>query len=67
MGRVKIHLIKTTARVIFDKYSPFFTEDFNKNKVVVSKIVDVESKKIRNLLAGYITSLKKRIKPWEVK
>ena len=36
-----------------------FQKDFNKNKEIVEKFVDVKSKKLRNVVAGYVTRLKK--------
>jgi len=36
-----------------------FTKEFNKNKGLVNELTDVESKKIRNIIAGYITRMKK--------
>lgn len=60
MGRIKTSFIKHIASELFEKYSDKFTTDFEKNKQVVNELVDFESKKIRNIVAGYITSLKKR-------
>lgn len=60
MGRIKTSFIKHIASDLFEKYSDKFTTDFEKNKQVVNELVDFESKKIRNIVTGYITSLKKR-------
>jgi len=60
MGRIKTSFIKHIASNLFEKYSDKFTTDFEKNKQVVNKLVDFESKRIRNIVTGYITSLKKR-------
>jgi len=37
------------------KHGAKFTDDFNKNKLVVQELSDVKTKKIRNQLAGYAT------------
>ncbi|MCD6591098.1 MAG: 30S ribosomal protein S17e [Candidatus Aenigmarchaeota archaeon] len=59
MGRIKTSMIKTMGNEILIKHKDKFTSDFEQNKVVLSKIKIVKSKKIRNVLAGYIT---KRLK-----
>jgi len=38
-------------------HSNEFTNDFEKNKQLVNKLVDVKSKRLRNVIAGYITRL----------
>lgn len=60
MGRIKTSFIKKIAKDLMEKNSDKFSTDFETNKRVVSQIVDINSKKIRNIIAGYITSLKKR-------
>ena len=37
-----------------------FTPDFEKNKEVVSKMISTQSKKLRNIIAGYVTRLVKK-------
>ncbi|MEK6852801.1 MAG: 30S ribosomal protein S17e [Nanoarchaeota archaeon] len=56
MGRVKSLQIKREARKLLDEYPKVFTSDFEKNKVLVTKLL-YTSKKIRNSVAGYITRL----------
>lgn len=58
MGRIKTAFIKRTAKELIEKYE--FEKDFDKNKSILSEVVDISSKKIRNVLAGYITRLMKR-------
>jgi len=41
-------------------YGDQFTTDFTANKEVVGKTVIVQCKKLRNIIAGYMTRLKKR-------
>ena len=57
MGKVRIGLVKRTARKLLETYPDLFTEDFEHNKRVVSQLVEVESKKLRNQIAGYVTRL----------
>lgn len=59
MGKVRISIIKRTARELLQKYPDLFTRDFEHNKQVVKKLLDVDSKKLRNKIAGYITHLVK--------
>ncbi len=59
MGKVRISIIKRTARELLEKYPDLFTRDFEHNKQVVKKLLDVDSKKLRNKIAGYITHLVK--------
>ena len=57
MGKVRISLVKRTARKLLQLYRNEFTEDFQHNKEVVKKLVITPSKKLRNQIAGYITHL----------
>jgi len=55
MGRIKNTQIKRIAEKIMIDYGHRFSNDFYKNKEVVSELFEIESKKIRNMIAGYIT------------
>jgi len=57
MGKVRIRVVKRTARELLEKYPDLFARDFQHNKLVVSKLVETRSKKMRNLIAGYVTHL----------
>jgi small subunit ribosomal protein S17e len=59
LGKVRTSLVKRTARELLAKYPDLFTEDFQHNKKVVSQLTVWSSKKLRNQVAGYITSLVK--------
>ena len=41
-----------------ERFGPEFKPNFEENKALVSKHVDVSSKKIRNIIAGYVTRIK---------
>ncbi|MEM2006389.1 MAG: 30S ribosomal protein S17e [Sulfolobales archaeon] len=66
MGKVYTSLIKRTARKLVELYPGEVSEDFEKNKEVVSRYLDVKSKKLRNQIAGYLTRLVKLSKKVEV-
>jgi small subunit ribosomal protein S17e len=57
MGKVRTTLVKRTARELLAKYPNLFTESFENNKKVVSQLTYWSSKRLRNQVAGYITSL----------
>ncbi|MHC1610773.1 MAG: 30S ribosomal protein S17e [Candidatus Methanospirareceae archaeon] len=54
MGTIKPTYIKTLAKQLL-KEVPDFTDDFNHNKKIVEEYTNVESKGVRNRIAGYIT------------
>jgi small subunit ribosomal protein S17e len=60
MGRIKTSSIKNVAKELFEKYGERFTTDFEKNKKLIKEVCEIKSKKLRNMVAGYITSLKRR-------
>ena len=37
-----------------------FTKDVEQNKKVTNELVDLESKKLRNIIAGYLTRMVKK-------
>ncbi|MFQ5761715.1 MAG: 30S ribosomal protein S17e [Candidatus Bathyarchaeia archaeon] len=59
MGRVKTAFIKRISIVLMEKWPNEFSADFEANKALVSKFTDVQSKKIRDQVAGYITKRKR--------
>ena len=59
MGRIKTQLIKRITKDLFKKHSEEFKTTFEENKQLVEKFADIPSKKLRNIIAGYITRLKK--------
>jgi small subunit ribosomal protein S17e len=59
MGRIRTTNIKRTAFELLQKYPEKFSGDFEQNKRVVKELLQV-SKRERNQIAGYITSLWKR-------
>ncbi len=55
MGTVKPAYIKVIALELMKKYPDVFTEDFDENKKLVAEYAKINSKTIRNRVAGYIT------------
>ncbi|MEM0333582.1 MAG: 30S ribosomal protein S17e [Candidatus Aenigmatarchaeota archaeon] len=59
MGRIKTIMVKNIGEKLYKEHKEEFTTDFEKNKEIVKKYVDIPSKKLRNIVAGYVTRLKK--------
>ena len=62
MGRIKTKLIKRKTKELMKVHGEKFTTDFTKNKELAVIHVQVESKKLRNIIAGYATRLKRQEK-----
>ncbi|MGQ9720117.1 MAG: 30S ribosomal protein S17e [Candidatus Jordarchaeum sp.] len=60
MGKIRPSYIKRVANELAEKFSNIFTPDFDQNKKLVEKYTNVESKKVRNRIAGYLVSIIKR-------
>jgi small subunit ribosomal protein S17e len=58
VGTVKPTYIKKLAKQLLREV-PDFTDDFDVNKKIVEEYTNIESKGIRNRIAGYITHKKK--------
>ena len=57
MGRIKTQRVKRVTHKILNENPQMFKEDFSENKKLVSNLLDVKSKKLRNIIAGYLTRL----------
>jgi len=55
MGKIRPTYIKRVAIELVEKYPKVFTADFETNKVLVSKLTNVGTVRMRNLIAGYVT------------
>jgi small subunit ribosomal protein S17e len=55
MGRIKTKLVKRAGRELMKEHPTEFKKSFTDNKKLVDKFADVKSKKIRNVIAGYVT------------
>ena len=59
MGKVRPILIKKVSKELINKYPDVFTIDFEANKKLLDKYLDVDSKHLRNRISGYIVNLLK--------
>lgn len=57
MGRIKTALAKRISNELVDKYKKDFKTDFESNKIITSSHADIMSKKMRNVIAGYVTRI----------
>ncbi len=60
MGSVKQAYIKAIANKILELHGDKFTDDFETNKRIIAEYTDIESKTLRNRVAGYITRKMRR-------
>ncbi|MDG6221062.1 MAG: 30S ribosomal protein S17e [Candidatus Thermoplasmatota archaeon] len=60
MGSIRPTYIKRVAIELVQRYPEDFNGDFQHNKEMVNELSDVESKEMRNKIAGYATTYKKR-------
>jgi small subunit ribosomal protein S17e len=60
VGQIKNTYIKNLTKTLLEKYPERFTDNFEKNKKELEKLISFESKKIRNLVAGYLVHLTKK-------
>merc|ERR1711990_773497 len=61
MGRVRTKTVKRASRAIIEKYYGKLTKDFHFNKRIIDDIALIQSKRMRNKIAGFTTHLMKRI------
>ncbi len=54
MGNIRANYIKSLAGQLLEEHTDAFTTDFSQNKENVTKYTNIESKVIRNRVAGYI-------------
>jgi small subunit ribosomal protein S17e len=55
MGRIKTQQIKSKGEDIFARYGQDYEGEFTQSKALVAKHAVVRSKKLRNVLAGFLT------------
>ncbi|MFX0138704.1 MAG: 30S ribosomal protein S17e [Candidatus Hodarchaeota archaeon] len=59
MGKVRTILIKNISKDLISKYPNVFSSDFEKNKELLEKYLEIDSKHLRNRISGYIVNLLK--------
>ena len=57
MGRVRTEQVKRVAQELVEQYPDKFNTDFENNKKLVETFATVHSTRLRNKIAGYITSI----------
>jgi len=57
LGNVKPAYIKKLALQLVEKFPDKFTDDFEKNKILVEKLTTISTKNMRNRIAGYIARI----------
>ena len=55
---IKPKYVKQLGKLLLEKYPEAFNTDFETNKESVATLTNVESKGVRNRIAGYITRKK---------
>jgi small subunit ribosomal protein S17e len=55
IGSIRPTYIKSVAAELLREHREIFSSDYEKNKELVSEYTNIESKNIRNRVAGYIT------------
>ncbi len=57
MGRIKTAQIKRIALQLVELHRDKFKTNFTDNKKIVEEFAEIPSKKMRNVIAGYVTRL----------
>jgi len=57
---IKPAYVKKTAKILMERYPKAFATDFEHNKELVDELTNIESKSVRNRIAGYVTSKQAR-------
>ncbi|MBC7118041.1 MAG: 30S ribosomal protein S17e [Methanobacteriaceae archaeon] len=57
MGNIRTAFVKRIAKELVEKNPGKFTIDFEENKKLVEELSTVNTKHLRNKIAGYITRL----------
>lgn len=57
MGKVRPDFIKRVARELIAKEPKLYSAVFDENKQILNQITDIKTNRLRNRIAGYITSI----------
>ncbi len=52
---IKPKYVKQTGKRLLERYPQAFTDDFEHNKEAVTRLTNVQSKSVRNRIAGFVT------------
>merc|ERR1712203_475893 len=67
MGRVRTKTVKRASRTLIEKYYGKLTNDFHVNKRIIDNVAVIQTKRLRNKIAGFTTHLMKRIQKGPVR
>merc|ERR1711920_1162817 len=67
MGRVRTKTVKRASRALIEKYYGKLTSDFHVNKRIIDNVAVIQTKRLRNKIAGFTTHLMKRIEKGPVR
>ncbi|BAO40605.2 40S ribosomal protein S17-B [Kluyveromyces marxianus DMKU3-1042] len=67
MSYIQTKTVKRASKALIEKYYPKLTMDFQTNKRLCDEIATIQSKRLRNKIAGYTTHLMKRIQKGPVR
>ncbi len=62
LGQIKTRFIKSFGERLLEKYPDKFSANFEKNKKALDELGVTVSKKVRNLIAGYLVHVIRRKK-----
>lgn len=57
---IKPAYVKKTGHILMERYPEAFSGDFEHNKESVQALTNIESKGVRNRIAGYVTRKQNR-------
>lgn len=60
---IKPAYVKKTGRTLMERYPDAFGPDFEHNKELVTELTNIESKTVRNRIAGYVTRKQRTAQP----
>ena len=60
---IKPAYVKKTATMLMERYPDAFSTDFEHNKELVAELTNIESKSVRNRIAGYVTRKQNAAQP----
>ena len=60
MGNIRPSFIKIRAIRLCEEYPDQFNDDVDNNKKLVEEYTDVDNKRMRNWIAGYVTRYMQR-------
>ena len=66
IGNIRNKQVKRIAKNIVIGFYDQITLDFQENKRVVESITNVSSKKMRNKIAGYVTTLYRQVQDGKI-